>query len=139
MGLSLLIISACLGIPHSPLMETTLIEPDLRDSWCQTQLAWWPHKADLDYVLWCKDDKHQCKHVGGGAYDIVHRTIYIDPDYNLSPHNTVLTMEHEYGHALGLKHVARSDRLSIMNEGWDLPLSDGPTEEDLSYDSSRTN
>jgi hypothetical protein len=40
-----------------------------------------------------------------------------------------LTMEHEYGHALGLPHRYGK---SVMKAGWDPPFASGPTEEDFS-------
>jgi hypothetical protein len=57
------------------------------------------------------------------------RVIAIDPEWPFKDNELLLTMEHEYGHALGLPHRYRD---SIMKPGWDPPFASGPTEQDFS-------
>jgi hypothetical protein len=56
------------------------------------------------------------------------RVIAIDPEWPFKDNEVLLTMEHEYGHALGLPHRYGD---SIMKPGWDPPFASGPTEEDF--------
>ena len=56
------------------------------------------------------------------------RVISIDREWPFKGDDLLLTMEHEYGHALGLPHRAGH---SIMKPGWDPPLALGPTDEDF--------
>jgi predicted Zn-dependent protease len=54
--------------------------------------------------------------------------ISIDPGWPFKGDDLLLTMEHEYGHALGLEHRAG---YSIMKPGWEPPVAPGPTDEDF--------
>lgn len=56
------------------------------------------------------------------------RVIAIDPEWPFKGNELLLTIEHEYGHALGLQHTWTN---SIMKPGWDLPLASGPTANDF--------
>jgi hypothetical protein len=66
--------------------------------------------------------------MGGGMFHSDSRVIAIDPDWPFTGDGLLLTMEHEYGHALGLPHRWGN---SIMKPGWDPPFASGPTEEDF--------
>jgi predicted Zn-dependent protease len=60
-----------------------------------------------------------------GYYDGDAATIYVDADLGDDPRG--ITLAHELGHALGLVHVAASERASVMNPG---NLTVAPTAED---------
>jgi predicted Zn-dependent protease len=66
--------------------------------------------------------------MGGGMFLYDSRIIAIDPDWPFKGDELLLTLEHEYGHALALKHRWTN---SIMKPGWDPPFAQGPTEEDF--------
>jgi len=66
--------------------------------------------------------------MGGAMFQYDSRVIAIDPKWPFKDNELLLTMEHEYGHALGLPHRYGD---SIMKPGWDPPFASGPTEEDF--------
>jgi len=66
--------------------------------------------------------------MGGAIFRSDTRTIAVDPQWPFKGDGLVLTIEHEYGHALGLPHRQGN---SIMKPGWDPPLASGPTEDDF--------
>lgn len=66
--------------------------------------------------------------MGGAMFLFDSRVIAIDPKWPFKDNELLLTMEHEYGHALGLPHRFGD---SIMKAGWDPPFALGPTEEDF--------
>ena len=67
--------------------------------------------------------------MGGAMFVYGSRVIAIDPKWPFKGNELLLTMEHEYGHALGLPHRYGN---SIMKPGWDPPFAPGPTDEDFS-------
>jgi len=67
--------------------------------------------------------------MGGAMFQYDSRVIAIDPEWPFKDNELLLTMEHEYGHALGLPHRYGN---SIMKPGWDPPFASAPTEEDFS-------
>jgi hypothetical protein len=67
--------------------------------------------------------------MGGAMFLYGSRVIAIDPEWPFKDNELLLTVEHEYGHALGLPHRYGD---SIMKPGWDPPFASGPTEEDFS-------
>lgn len=112
------LISACGSIP---------VEKDLRVAYCRAALAWFPYRADVSEVRWCQ--LGECEGDGGGRFDFKTRTILIDPDFPFPVRDgAYLTLTHELGHGLGLKHRTGN---SIMRQGWDPPIATGPTVEDF--------
>ena len=61
-----------------------------------------------------------------GLYDDETGIIYINQDITSRP-ALAIVIAHELGHAFGLPHVDKSERLSLMNPG---NLTTAPTEED---------
>jgi|HubBroStandDraft_6_1064221.scaffolds.fasta_scaffold512818_1 hypothetical protein len=102
------------------------VAPDLQILYCQAAKAWAPYRADILGVKWC--DPEECLGMGGGMFHYNSRVIAIDPDWPFKGNELLLTLEHEYGHALGLQHNWAS---SIMKPGWDQPFAQGPTEDDF--------
>lgn len=51
-----------------------------------------------------------------GLYDDEQGVIYINTDI-LDPKTLAIVIAHETGHAFGLPHVPRSERISVMNPG----------------------
>lgn len=103
------------------------VAPGLRVVYCQAVRAWAPYHAEVRRVKWC--DPGECLGMGGGMFHYHSRVIAIDPEWPFKGDDLLLTMEHEYGHALGLEHRWGN---SIMKPGWDPPFAPGPTEEDFS-------
>ena len=66
--------------------------------------------------------------MGGGMFHYNSRVIAIDPNWPFKGNELLLTLEHEYGHALGLQHNWAN---SIMKPGWEQPFAQGPTEDDF--------
>ena len=93
---------------------------------CRAVTAWAPYTAQVRAVRWCQPG--ECAGMGGGMFLRDSRVIAIDPDWPFAGDELLLTMEHEYGHALGLQHRWGH---SIMKPGWDPPFAKGPTEEDF--------
>ena len=102
------------------------VAPDLQLAYVQAVIAWAPYTADIRGVKWC--DPGECTGMGGGMFHYSSRVIAIDPNWQFNGQELLLTMEHEYGHALGLEHRSRN---SIMKAGWDPPFANGPTQEDF--------
>ena len=101
--------------------------PGLKDVYCQAVRAWAPYSAEVRQVRWCGPG--ECSGMGGAMFLYDSRVIAIDPEWPFKNNELLLTMEHEYGHALGLPHRYGD---SIMKPGWDPPFASGPTEEDFS-------
>jgi hypothetical protein len=102
------------------------VAPGLQVVYCQAVHAWAPYHAPVRRVKWC--DPGECAGMGGGMFHYSSRVIAIDPDWPFKGDDLLLTMEHEYGHALGLEHRSGN---SIMKPGWEPPIAPGPTEEDF--------
>ena len=102
------------------------VEPDLRIAYLETIMAWAPYRAEIRGVKWC--DPGECAGMGGGMFHYDSRVIAIDPNWPFNREELLLTMEHEYGHALGLQHRWGN---SIMKPGWVPPFASGPTEDDF--------
>jgi len=100
--------------------------PGLQSVFCQAVLAWAPYQAEVREVRWCNPG--ECSGMGGAMFLYKSRVIAIDPQWQFKGDELLLTMEHEYGHALGLPHRSGN---SIMKPGWDPPFATGPTEEDF--------
>jgi len=101
--------------------------PGLQTVYCQAVRAWAPYTAEVREVRWCHPG--ECSGMGGAMFKYDSRVIAIDPKWPFKDNELLLTMEHEYGHALGLPHRYGD---SIMKPGWDPPFASGPTEEDFS-------
>jgi hypothetical protein len=102
------------------------VSPDLQNVYCQAVAAWAPYHAQVREVRWCHP--WECSGMGGAIFRLDTRTIAIDRDWPFKGDALLLTIEHEYGHALGLPHRAGD---SIMKPGWDPPLAVGPTDNDF--------
>ena len=100
--------------------------PGLQAVYCQAVQAWAPYTAAVRDVRWCKPG--ECSGMGGAMFLFDSRVIAIDPKWPFKDNELLLTMEHEYGHALGLPHRYGN---SIMKPGWDPPFAPGPTEVDF--------
>jgi hypothetical protein len=100
--------------------------PGLQVAYCRAAQAWAPYRAEIREVKWC--DPGECTGMGGGMFHYDSRVIAIDPNWPFKGDELLLTMEHEYGHALGLQHRWGH---SIMKPGWDPPFAPGPTDEDF--------
>lgn len=100
------------------------VDSGLAASWLSARQAW-GLQADVSVVRWCQEDECWAIDYGGGRWIQETREIVIWPDYPLD-----LVMMHEYGHALGLEHVDRAERVSVMNSGWQKPYGESPTDED---------
>lgn len=100
--------------------------PGLQAVYCQAIQAWAPYTAEVRQVRWCRPG--ECSGMGGAMFLFDSRVIAIDPKWPFKNNELLLTMEHEYGHALGLPHRYGN---SIMKPGWDPPFAPGPTEEDF--------
>jgi hypothetical protein len=100
--------------------------PGLQAVYCQAVQAWAPYKTEVREVRWCKPG--ECSGMGGAMFLFDSRVIAIDPKWPFKDNELLLTMEHEYGHALGLPHRYGN---SIMKPGWDPPFAPGPTEADF--------
>jgi hypothetical protein len=103
------------------------VDPGLEQAWRDALKAWSPYRAVVARVEWNKDVTCNSEW-GGGRWIESTRTIVIcwPPE-----HDVGVIVAHEYGHALGLKHVSRETRLSIMNDGWQEPFGDTVTPQDL--------
>ncbi len=110
------------------------VAPELQAVYCQAVNAWAPYRAEVHKVKWCEPG--ECSGMGGGMFHSDSRVISIDPDWPFTREGLLLTVEHEYGHALGLEHRWGN---SIMKPGWDPPFAPGPTEEDFSELSRKYN
>lgn len=102
------------------------VAPDLREAYCHAVHAWLPYRAEVREVRWCYDS--ECAGMGGAMFRTDTRTIAIDRNWQFQGDGLLLTMEHEYGHALGLEHRYGN---SIMKAGWEPPLASGPTDDDF--------
>ena len=102
------------------------VAPNLQVLYSQAVKAWAPYRAKVCGVKWCEPG--ECSEMGGGMFHFDSRVIAIDPDWPFQGNELLLTLEHEYGHALGLQHRWGN---SIMKPGWDPPFAQGPTEEDF--------
>ena len=102
------------------------VAPSLQVVYCRAVNAWAPYRASVRAVKWC--DPGECSGMGGGMFDYNSRVIAIDRDWTFKGDELLLTLEHEYGHALGLQHRWKN---SIMKPGWDQPFTSGPTEDDF--------
>jgi matrixin len=102
------------------------VAPGLQVLYCQAAHAWAPYQANIRRVKWC--DPGECSEMGGGMFHYDSRVIAIDPDWPFEGNDLLLTIEHEYGHALGLQHRWSN---SIMKPGWDQPSASGPTDDDF--------
>jgi hypothetical protein len=102
------------------------VAPDLREVYCQAVYAWAPYLADVRQVKWCSPG--ECTGMGGGVFHMDTRVISIDPQWPFKGNELLLTLEHEYGHALGLGHRSVN---SIMKPGWEPPMAKGPTAQDF--------
>jgi len=102
------------------------VAPGLQLLYCQAVHAWAPYWAEVRGVKWCEPE--ECTDMGGAMFHADSRVIAIDPDWPFNGNELLLTIEHEYGHALGLQHKQAN---SIMKPGWDPPFASGPTEEDF--------
>jgi len=102
------------------------VASNLQQVYCQAVYAWAPYQAHVRQVKWCSPG--ECTGMGGGVFHMDTRVISIDPQWHFKDNELLLTLEHEYGHALGLGHRSGN---SIMKSGWDPPLATGPTEQDL--------
>jgi hypothetical protein len=100
--------------------------PGLQTVYCEAVRAWAPYRAEVRAVRWCNPG--ECSGMGGAMFLYGSRVIAIDPEWPFKDNELLLTMEHEYGHALGLPHRYGD---SIMKPGWDPPFASGPTEEDF--------
>ena len=105
---------------------TGYVAPSLQVLYGQAAKAWAPYRAEICGVKWCVPG--ECSEMGGGMFHFDSRVIAIDPDWPFQGNELLLTLEHEYGHALGLQHRWAN---SIMKPGWDPPFAPGPTKEDL--------
>jgi|SRR5215471_11848605 len=114
--LGVLVLSSCMGD----------IAPGLQDAYCRAIDAWAPYRVEVRRVKWCEPG--ECAGMAGGMFSSDSRVIAIDPDWPFTGNELLLTIEHEYGHALGLQHRWGN---SIMKPGWDPPFAAGPTEEDF--------
>ena len=104
----------------------TNVAPGLQTVYCQAVHAWAPYRAEVREVRWCNPG--ECSGMGGAMFLYNSRVIAIDPKWPFKGNELLLTMEHEYGHALGLPHRYAN---SIMKPGWDSPFASGPTEQDF--------
>lgn len=95
------------------------VPEDLRAEYCAAVGAWLPYTYAHPSVQWCEYD---CPFRGGGSYSEQLNTIYIDRSWPFTGIELRLTLEHEYGHALGLDHTPEG----IMKEGWAPPVAQGP-------------
>ena len=102
------------------------VAPGLQVVYCQAVHTWEPYHTVVRRVKWC--DPGECLGMGGGMFHYSSRVIAIDPQWPFKGDELLLTMEHEYGHALGLEHRGGN---SIMKPGWEPPFAPGPTEEDF--------
>lgn len=102
------------------------VAPGLQSVYCKAVYAWAPYHAEVRQVKWC--DPGECRGMGGGMFHFDTRVISIDPEWPFKGDDLLLTMEHEYGHALGLEH---RPGYSIMKPGWEPPVAPGPTDEDF--------
>ena len=102
------------------------VAPELQSVYCEAVSAWAPYKAVVRQVKWCEPG--ECAGMGGGMYHYDSRVIAIDPNWPFTANELLLTLEHEYGHALGLEHRWGN---SIMKPGWEPPFAPAPTEEDF--------
>jgi len=108
----------------------TPVPADLQSTYLEACAAWWPYRAQVTRVEWCEYESCDVTKVGGGGgFNFQSRVITIDRGFNWTGNKLLLTLEHEYGHALGLPHSPMND--SIMREGWEEPLAQGPTERDF--------
>ena len=114
-----------LAIVFLPCLANTA--PGLQTVYCQAVRAWAPYRAEVREVRWCNPG--ECLGMGGAMFLYGSRVIAIDPQWPFKDNEVLLTMEHEYGHALGLPHRYGD---SIMKPGWDPPFASGPTEVDFS-------
>ena len=103
------------------------VDPALQAEWRNAITEWSPYVPLVREVRWY--DGADCEDTyGGGGWNERQRVILI-----CTPilHDLRLIMLHEYGHALlGYGHVLRSERLSIMNDGWMEPYGTEVTAED---------
>ncbi len=108
------------------LLSLPKVDPRLQDAWCRGVAAW-GRVPSIQAVRWC-DSCRACKTGGGMEAD---RIIDIcGPMLEEIQGGVDMTLWHEMGHAFGLDHVDRKERLSIMNPGWDWPYGEQVTEED---------
>lgn len=99
------------------------VAEDLRASYCAAVQAWLPYTYAHPAVRWCFEDCGWLGVGGGGGFSAgIINTIFIDRAWPFKGNELTLTLEHEYGHALGLEHTAEG----IMKSGWAPPIAEGP-------------
>jgi hypothetical protein len=113
---------------------TTPVQPGLEDLYKESVKLWAPYHAFVGAVRWC--EPAECTYLDNlnllGYWDLdekysiiinVHGANYTEWEQQ----DLLLTLAHEYGHALGLKHVKG---YAVMNPDWYFPVAYKPTEID---------
>jgi hypothetical protein len=112
-----------------PLAPGMVVDIGLRSVLMWAIVAWGISPTRPLVVRWGKPG--ECDGYGGGKYMYGTGEIILDPEFDLTkngetPNGLLLTMEHEYGHYLGLDDKLNGED-SIMKSSWDPPYVQGPT------------